>query len=144
MGWFSNAFHSVTHSIGHGLTQAKNAVGSGLTKAGHYASTATNYVGSTIVPPVYKAAKTVTGQVFDHVVKPVAAEGMKFAKKGEAFVMANVDTAVNLQQSVATAAGGLGNFATNVEQGVGGFLGNLWSYVLIGEGVLADAFMMRR
>lgn len=144
MGWFSNAFHSVTHSIGHGLTQVKNAVGSGLTKAGHYASTAANYVASDVVPPVYQATKTVTGQAFDHIVKPVVAEGMKFAKKGEAFVSANVDTAVNLQQSIATAAGGLGNFATNVEQGVGGFLGNSWSYVLIGGGVLAVAFLMRR
>jgi len=74
----------------------------------------------------------------------VVAEGIKVAKKGEAFVEANVDTAVNLQQSMATAAGGLGKFATNVEQGVGGFLGNSWSYVLIGGGVLAVAFMMRR
>ena len=99
--------------------------GAGLTKAVHYtanAAYAAYNAGLRVVRPMYQATKTAAGAVFDHVVKPVANEGMKFTKKGEAFVVANVDTAVNLQQSMATAAGGLGTFANNVKQGIGGFL----------------------
>ena len=143
MGWFMNAFHTV----GHGLTTVTDTVGGGLTKVGNYAASAAHAAynaGSKVVRPVYQATKTATGAVFDHVVKPVANEGMKFANKGEAFAMANVDTVVNLQQRMAMAAGELGAFANNVEQGVSGFLQNSWSYVLIGGGVLAVALLLQR
>ena len=133
MGWFQHAFHDIKHGI----------------------KTATSSVANTVVKPAIVATATVGGSVYDHVVKPVAHdtkkaaqfvvdEGYKFGKKGEELISAEADVMVNTQQSIATAVGGLGNFATNVETGVGGFLENSWSYLLIGGGVLAVFVLSRR
>ena len=108
-----------------------------------------------IVKPMYVASTTALGSVYNHAVKPIAHDAKKatqfvvdktakFGKKGEQFLSAEADLVVNTNKSLATAVGGLGNFATNVETGVGGFLGNSWSYVIIGGGVLAALVFLRR
>ena len=102
MGLFK-IFHTIKHTF--------RSAGEGVVK--------------TVVKPVIVATNTVAGPVYDHVVKPVAHdvkkatqfvvdEGVKFAGKGEQFISAEADVMVNTQQSIATAVGGLGNFATNV------------------------------
>jgi len=133
MGWFQHAFHDIKHGI----------------------KTATSAVAHTVVKPAIVATNTVAGPVYDHVIKPVAHdvvkatqfvvdEGVKFGGKGEEFISAEADVFVNTEQSIATAVGGLGNFATNVETGVGGFLENSWSYALIGGAVLVGFVVLRR
>ena len=108
----------------------------------------------TVVKPVFVASNTVTGTVYDHVVKPVTHdvvkatqfvvdEGVKIGGKGEEMAMAQADVFINTEKSLATAVGGLGGFATKVESGVGGFLENSWSYLLIG-GVVLGAFVVLR
>ena len=132
MGWFKHAFHDVKHAF----KDAGGAV-------------------KTVVKPVIVATNTVAGSVYDHAVKPIAHdvtkatqfvvdEGLKFGGKGEQFLSAQADVVVNTEQSLATAVGGLGSFATNVETGVGGFLENSWSYVLIGGAVLGALVLFRR
>ena len=108
----------------------------------------------TVAKPVFVASNTVGGAVYDHVVKPVAHdvakatqfvvdEGAKIGGKGEEMAMAQADVFINTEKSIATAVGGLGGFANQVESGVGGFLENSWSYLLIG-GVVLGAFVVLR
>ena len=133
MGWFQHAFHDVKHGL----------------------KTATNSVVHEVAKPAFVATATVGGAVYDHVLKPVAHDakkaaqfvvdkGGKFGRKGEDFLSAEADVMINTEQSIATAVGGLGEFATKVETGVGGFLENSWSYLLIGGAVLGAFVVLRR
>ena len=136
MGFFKHAFHDVKHF-------GKNV---GKTIAADTRS---------ITKPVFRATNTVAGSVYTHAIKPLAYdtkkasqfvvdEAMKFGKKGEQFASAQADVVVNTEKSLATAVQGLGGFATSVETGVGGFLENSWSYVLIGGAVLGALVLSRR
>ena len=136
MGFFKHAFHDVKHAF----KTAGRTIGTGA---------------KAVTKPVFVATNTVAGNVFEHVIKPVAhdtkkatqfvvGEGGKFAKKGEDFVFAEADVMVNTEKSLSTAIGGLGNFATKVETGVGSFLGSGFSYVLIGGAVIAAYVVFKR
>ena len=81
----------------------------------------------------------------------VAKEAESFRKSAVDLAHATVDTVLGTQQSIATVAAGAGQLGTRLESGVGdaseglgGFLKNSSSWLLVGGGVLLVSLVVLR
>ena len=98
---------------------------------------------SGVLKPVARAATPAANHI--------AKEEESFGKSAMDLAHATVDTAVGTQQSIATVAAGAGQLGTRLEsglgdasEGLGGFLKNSSSWLLVGGGVLLVSLVILR
>ena len=154
MGLIGDIFHKIKHGVTsatHTVVQAAEHGGGSLFNAIKHGGSATVHVLKRGGEAVYSGVLKPVARAVTPAATYVAKEAESFGKSGMDMAHAVVDTAVGTQQSIATVAAGAGQLGTRLEDGVGdaseglgGFLKNSSSWLLVGGGVLLVSLVVLR
>jgi hypothetical protein len=142
----------------HGISSAAHTVVHAAKRGAGSLFSAVKHAGSATVQVLKRGGQAAYSGVLKPVARAAAPAANYITKEAESFrksamdtAYATVDTAVGTHQSIATVAAGAGQLGTclksgvgNASEGLGGFLKNSSSWLLVGGGVLLVSLVVLR